>query len=90
MKSALIATTALVLTLYVIGQTQSSVPTDVRGRCAIGTKYDAKGNCIVHPTAEDKKAFGFIKDKERQAFWAKEELRRRQLEKDSKVIGKNK
>jgi len=67
-------------------QTQASVPADAQGRCAIGTRYDTKGNCIVHPTADERSSFGFIKDKQRQAFWAKEELRRREGEATSKVI----
>ncbi|MFZ0688023.1 MAG: hypothetical protein WAM89_20975 [Terriglobales bacterium] len=68
---------------------QGSIPADAQGRCAIGTKYEAKAGCILHPTAEDKKTFGFIKDKQRQEFWAKEELRRRALEASSKVIQEN-
>ncbi len=79
---------AVLLMSQCFGQTTTltTVPTDAQGRCAIGTRYDAKGNCILHPTAEDRKAFGFIRDKHRQDFWAKEELRRRHLEQIDKDL----
>jgi hypothetical protein len=54
----------------------------VTGECEIGTKYDAKGDCITNPAPAQKKTSGYIADPTRQTFWMKEELRRRAMKKD--------